>query len=156
MTQLDEGESWLLEPKMIDDNPCLWSPGIRLGVQPGSWYHQNECFGPVLGMIRVSNLDEAIRIQNSSRFGLTGGIHSLDPEEIADWRERVEVGNAYINRGTTGAIVQRQPFGGWKDSSVGPGGRRVGRTMWLRFVSGPTMSHQRRIQSTLATKQLRR
>ena len=121
LTQLDEGESWLLEPKMIDDNPCLWSPGIRLGVQPGSWYHQNECFGPVLGMIRVSNLDEAIRIQNSSRFGLTGGIHSLDPEEIADWRERVEVGNAYINRGTTGAIVQRQPFGGWKDSSVGPG-----------------------------------
>ena len=121
LTQLDEGESWLLEPKMVDDNPCLWSPGIRLGVQPGSWYHTNECFGPVLGLIRVSNLDEAIEIQNSSRFGLTGGIHSLDPDEIERWREEVEVGNAYINRGTTGAIVQRQPFGGWKDSSVGPG-----------------------------------
>ncbi len=121
LTQLDEGESWLLEPRQVDANPCLWSPGIRLGVRPGSWYHTNECFGPVLGVIRVSNLDEAIRIQNSSRFGLTGGIHSLDPAEIAQWREEVEVGNAYINRGTTGATVQRQPFGGWKDSSVGPG-----------------------------------
>ena len=121
LTQLDEGESWLLEPKMVDENPCLWSPGIRLGVQPRSWYHANECFGPVLGVIRVADLDEAIAIQNSSRFGLTGGIHSLDPEEIERWREEVEVGNAYINRGTTGAIVQRQPFGGWKDSSVGPG-----------------------------------
>ena len=72
-------------------------------------------------MIRVADLDEAIAVQNSSRLGLTGGIHSLDPAEIAHWRESVEVGNAYINRSTTGAIVQRQPFGGWKDSSVGPG-----------------------------------
>ena len=121
LTQLDEVESWLLEPQMIDDNPCLWSPGIRWGVRKGSWYHQNECFGPVLGVIRVANLDEAIEVQNSSRLGLTGGIHSLDPAEIAHWRESVQVGNAYINRSTTGAIVQRQPFGGWKDSSVGPG-----------------------------------
>ena len=66
-------------------------------------------------------MNEAIEVQNSSRLGLTGGIHSLDPAEIAHWRESVEVGNAYINRSTTGAIVQRQPFGGWKDSSVGPG-----------------------------------
>jgi len=72
-------------------------------------------------VIRVADLDEAIAVQNSSRLGLTGGLHSLDPAEIAQWREKVEVGNAYINRGTTGAIVQRQPFGGWKDSSVGPG-----------------------------------
>ena len=121
LTQLDEGESWLLEPQMVDNNPCLWSPGVRWGVRSGSWYHHNECFGPVLGVIRVADLDEAIAIQNSSRYGLTGGIHSLDPLEIAQWREEVEVGNAYVNRGTTGAIVQRQPFGGWKDSSVGPG-----------------------------------
>ena len=121
LTQLEEGESWLLEPQMVDGNDCLWSPGIRWGVRSGSWYQQNECFGPVLGVIRVADLEEAIAIQNSSRFGLTGGIHSLDPAEVAQWREEVEVGNAYINRGTTGAIVQRQPFGGWKDSSVGPG-----------------------------------
>ncbi len=118
-TLLDPGESWLLEPKMIDGNPNLWSPGIKLGVKRGSWYHQTECFGPVLGLIRARDLDEAIDIVNDSEFGLTGGLHSLDDREIARWRERIEVGNAYINRGTTGAIVQRQPFGGWKKSAFG-------------------------------------
>ncbi len=126
LTQLDEGESWLLEPKMIDDNPCHWSPGIRLGVKPGSWYHKTECFGPVLGLIRVESFEEAIEIQNSSEFGLTGGLHSLDPKEVELWREKVEVGNAYVNRSTTGAIVRRQPFGGWKDSCVGPGPKAGG------------------------------
>ena len=126
LNQLEAGESWLLEPQMVDNNPCLWRPGIRIGVKPGSWYHTNECFGPVLGIIRVNNFEEAIDIQNSSDFGLTGGVHSLDPKEIELWREKVEVGNAYINRGTTGAIVQRQPFGGWKDSCVGPGPKAGG------------------------------
>ena len=59
-------------------------------------------------------------MQNDSAFGLTGGLQSLDPDEIDRWLERVEVGNAYVNRHTTGAIVRRQPFGGWKRSVVGP------------------------------------
>lgn len=126
LTRLDPGEQWLLEPKMIDGNPCLWSPGIRIGVKPGSWYHKTECFGPVLGLIRVTSVEEAIEVQNSSDFGLTGGIHSLDPQEIELWRGAVEVGNAYINRSTTGAIVQRQPFGGWKRSCIGPGAKAGG------------------------------
>ena len=126
LTQLEPDESWLLEPKMLEDNPCLWRPGIRIGVKPGSWYHKTECFGPVLGLMRVDSLEDAIAIQNSSDFGLTGGLHSLDPKEIDLWREKVEVGNAYINRPTTGAIVQRQPFGGWKDSCVGPGPKAGG------------------------------
>ena len=126
LTELDEGESWLLQPRMVDDNPCLWTPGIRLGVRPGSWYQQTECFGPVLGLIRATSFAEAIKIQNDSHFGLTGGLHSLDPQEIATWREHVEVGNAYINRTTTGAIVRRQPFGGWKKSCVGIGSKAGG------------------------------
>lgn len=126
LKQLDEGESWLVEPKMIDNNPCLWRPGVRVGVKPGSWYHVTECFGPVTGLIPFDSLEEAIEIQNSSEFGLTGGLQSLDPKEIALWREKVEVGNAYINRTTTGAIVRRQPFGGWKDSCVGPGSKAGG------------------------------
>ena len=124
--QLDPGESWLLEPAMVDNNPCLWTPGIRLGVKRGSWYHRTECFGPVLGLIPVDSFAEALEIQNDNEFGLTGGLHSLDPNEIREWRERVEVGNAYINRTTTGAIVQRQPFGGWKNSCVGTGAKAGG------------------------------
>ena len=65
-------------------------------------------------------------LQNAVDYGLTGGIHSLDAAEIERWLERVEVGNAYVNRHTTGAIVRRQPFGGWKRSSVGRGPRPAG------------------------------
>ncbi|HRF01272.1 MAG TPA: proline dehydrogenase family protein [Pirellulaceae bacterium] len=126
LTQLDAGESWLVEPKMIDGNPCLWSPGIRWDVRRGSWYHRTECFGPVLGVIRVADLDEAIAVQNENEFGLTGGLQSLDVDEIRKWVAKVEVGNAYVNRGTTGAIVRRQPFGGWKHSCVGPGSKAGG------------------------------
>ena len=126
LTRLDPGESWLLEPVQDADNPCLWSPGIRIGVAPGSWFHLTECFGPVLGVIRADDLDHAIAIQNASPFGLTGGIQSLDEKEIARWKDQVEVGNGYINRGITGAIVRRQPFGGWKRSAVGPGAKAGG------------------------------
>lgn len=117
LTQLDDGESWLLEPRAL--SPNLWTPGIRLGVRPGSWYHRTECFGPLLGLMRAANLDDAIEIVNSSELGLTSGIQSLDDREILKWRERIEAGNLYVNRGTTGAIVRRQPFGGWKKSVFG-------------------------------------
>lgn len=70
LTQLEPGEEWLLKPEPSEDNPCLWSPGIRLGVKPGSWFHQTECFGPVLGIIRAENLEEAIDIQNDSELAL--------------------------------------------------------------------------------------
>jgi len=144
LTRLEPGESWLLEPKMIDDNPCLWSPGIRLGVKPGSWYHRTECFGPVLGIICVDSFEEAIRIQNDNEFGLTGGLYTLDVDEIELWRSSVEVGNAYINRTTTGAIVQRQPFGGWKHSAVGPGAKAGGPNYVAAFRdwTETTLPHQ--------------
>jgi len=133
LTTLDAGEEWLVEPRMVDGNPCLWSPGVKLGVRPGSWYHRTECFGPVLGLMRADDLDHAIELQNASDFGLTGGIHSLDAREVERWRSRVQVGNAYVNRGTTGAIVRRQPFGGWKRSAFGPGAKAGGPNYVLQF-----------------------
>lgn len=126
LTRLDPGESWLVEPRPLDDSGRLWSPGLKEGVAPGSFFHLTECFGPVLGIMRAATLDEAIELQNATAFGLTGGLHSLDEDEIEHWLERVEVGNAYVNRHITGAIVQRQPFGGWKDSVVGPGAKAGG------------------------------
>ncbi len=126
LTTLDDGEEWLVKPAVSPDDPCLWSPGIKIGVKPGSWFHQNECFGPVLGLMCADDLDHAIEIQNAVEFGLTAGLHSLDEREIAHWKSKVEAGNLYINRGITGAIVQRQPFGGWKRSSIGPGAKAGG------------------------------
>ncbi|MET0149664.1 MAG: bifunctional proline dehydrogenase/L-glutamate gamma-semialdehyde dehydrogenase [Acidimicrobiales bacterium] len=120
LRELDDGESWLVVPEPVPGTAHAWRPGVRAGVRPGSWFHLTECFGPVLGVVRVDDLAEAIAVQNAVPYGLTGGIHSLDPAEVATWLARVEVGNAYVNRPITGAIVGRQPFGGWKRSSVGP------------------------------------
>ena len=95
-------------------------PGVKIGVQPGSWSHRIEWFGPVLGVMRAPDFDTAIQWQNGVEYGLTAGIHALDVAECETWIDRIEAGNAYVNRGTTGAVVNRQPFGGWKKSSVGP------------------------------------
>jgi RHH-type transcriptional regulator, proline utilization regulon repressor / proline dehydrogenase / delta 1-pyrroline-5-carboxylate dehydrogenase len=126
LTVLDEGESWLLEPRRDGNNPQLWSPGIKLGVQPGSFFHLTECFGPVLGLMRADDLVHAITLANRPPFGLTSGIQTLDDREIARWVDRLDAGNLYVNRPITGAIVGRQPFGGWKASSVGPGAKAGG------------------------------
>ena len=117
LTTLEAGESWLVAPRPVVEK--VWAPGVRVGVRPGSWFATTECFGPVLGVVRVENLDEAIAVQNATPYGLTAGLHALDPAEIDHWRDLVEAGNLYVNRQTTGAVVQRQPFGGWKQSSVG-------------------------------------
>lgn len=133
LTRLDPGEEWLLRPRRLDDEGLSWTPGIRDGVRPGSWFHRTECFGPVLGIMRAPDLETAIEWQNAVDFGLTGGIHSLDADEVARWLDRVEVGNAYVNRHITGAIVRRQPFGGWKGSSVGPGAKAGGPNYVAQF-----------------------
>ncbi|MEN9645131.1 MAG: proline dehydrogenase/delta-pyrroline-5-carboxylate dehydrogenase [Actinomycetota bacterium] len=126
LTTLEPGERWLVEPVCLDASRNVWSPGVKTGVRPGSWFHRTECFGPVLGLMRAESLDHAIELQNATDFGLTGGIHSLDEHEVAHWLDLVEVGNAYVNRHITGAVVQRQPFGGWKRSSVGCGPKAGG------------------------------
>jgi RHH-type proline utilization regulon transcriptional repressor/proline dehydrogenase/delta 1-pyrroline-5-carboxylate dehydrogenase len=126
LSSLAPGESWLVQPRPLDEDGYLWAPGVKAGVSPGSEFHLTECFGPVLGLMRAADLDEAIALQNAPRYGLTGGIHTLDEREAAHWLERVEVGNAYVNRHITGAIVQRQPFGGWKHSVIGPGAKAGG------------------------------
>ena len=120
LTRLERGEKWLLEPKPLDESEMLWSPGVKEGVLPGSPSHQTEYFGPVMAIMTARNLEAAIALQNSVEYGLTAGIHSLSKQEVSDWLERVQAGNIYVNRGITGAIVERQPFGGWKKSAVGP------------------------------------
>lgn len=126
LTQLEEGEEWLLAPKQDPNCSNLWSPGIKLGVKPKSFTFQNELFGPVLGVVRATDFDHALDLMNQTSYGLTAGIHSLDDREQQAWLARIEAGNCYINRTVTGAIVQRQPFGGCKDSSFGRGAKAGG------------------------------
>ncbi len=126
LTTLGEGEAWAVEPKQLDDSGKLWSPGVRHGVRRGSYFHLTEFFGPVLGVMTAETLEEAIEIQNQIEYGLTSGLHSLNSDELALWLDTVQAGNLYVNRGITGAIVQRQPFGGWKKSAVGAGTKAGG------------------------------
>lgn len=131
LTTLDDGEQWLVEPERVADVPPeytdrLWRPGIRVGVRPGSRTHREEFFGPVLGIMHANSLAEAIDLQNAVAYGLTAGLHTQSPADLALWLDTVEAGNLYVNRGITGAIVQRQPFGGWKRSAVGPGAKAGG------------------------------
>lgn len=134
LTTLEKGEKWLVKPKQDPDNPHLWSPGVKLGVKEGSFMHRTELFGPVLGIMRAKNLDEAIRFVNGTDYGLTSGIHSLDKREINVWKKKIEAGNCYINRGITGAIVNRQPFGGCKASSFGHGFKTGGPNYLTQFM----------------------
>jgi RHH-type transcriptional regulator, proline utilization regulon repressor / proline dehydrogenase / delta 1-pyrroline-5-carboxylate dehydrogenase len=126
LTTLDPGESWVVEPRKLDEEGRLWSPGVKDGVAPGSDYHLIEYFGPVLGIMTADTLEHAIELQNQVAYGLTAGLHSLDPEDLKLWLDQVQAGNLYVNRGTTGAIVRRQPFGGWKKSAVGAGTKAGG------------------------------
>lgn len=129
LTTLDEDEEWLVEPRELPHQRYggrLWTPGIRTGVKPGSRVHLEEFFGPVLGVMHARSLEHAIELQNAVDYGLTAGLYTQNPDDLAVWLDRVEAGNLYVNRGTTGAIVQRQPFGGWKRSSVGGGAKAGG------------------------------
>ncbi|WP_104110102.1 bifunctional proline dehydrogenase/L-glutamate gamma-semialdehyde dehydrogenase [Arthrobacter sp. N199823] len=126
LTTLDAGESWALEPRQLDATGQLWSPGVRTGVKTGSNFHLTEFFGPVLGVMEAATLEDAIAAVNAIDYGLTSGLHSLDSAEIGLWLDTVQAGNLYVNRGITGAIVQRQPFGGWKKSAVGAGTKAGG------------------------------
>ncbi len=135
LTQLGVDETWLVKPRQLDESGVLWSPGVRLGVAPGSPFHLTEYFGPVLGVMAAESLDEAIALQNAVDYGLTAGIHSLDAAEVSRWLDTVQAGNLYVNRGITGAIVRRQPFGGWKRSTVGASAKAGGPNYLLTLGS---------------------
>ena len=94
---------------------------MKWNLQPGNVTHMTEFFGPVLGVMSATNLAEAVQLANQTGYGLTAGLESLDRREQEYWTEHIRAGNLYINRPTTGAIVLRQPFGGYGKSAFGPG-----------------------------------
>ena len=94
-------------------------PTIFADVPAESSLAQEEIFGPVLCVIKATDLNDAIRIANGTKYALTGGVYSRSPEHLKLVRQRFRVGNLYINRKCTGALVDRQPFGGFKLSGIG-------------------------------------
>jgi RHH-type transcriptional regulator, proline utilization regulon repressor / proline dehydrogenase / delta 1-pyrroline-5-carboxylate dehydrogenase len=107
-------------------------------VAPTATLAQEEIFGPVLSVIRAKNFNEAIAIANDTNFALTGGLYSRTPSHIDRAKADFEVGNLYINRGTTGAVVSRQPFGGFKLSGVGS--KAGGPDYLLQFLEPRTIT----------------
>ncbi len=93
-------------------------PTVFADVPENAVIAQEEIFGPVLSVIKAKDLDDAIRIANGVKYALTGGIFSRSPENIAKVKRRFRVGNLYVNRKCTGALVDRQPFGGFKTYGI--------------------------------------
>jgi RHH-type proline utilization regulon transcriptional repressor/proline dehydrogenase/delta 1-pyrroline-5-carboxylate dehydrogenase len=111
----------------VPDNAdaCYVPPTIFTEVPASSRLFQQEIFGPVLAVTKARDFDEALALANDSEFALTGGCFSRSPKNIERAKAEMVCGNLYINRGTTGALVERQPFGGFKMSGGGTkaGGR---------------------------------
>jgi RHH-type proline utilization regulon transcriptional repressor/proline dehydrogenase/delta 1-pyrroline-5-carboxylate dehydrogenase len=131
---LEPGEEWAVMPQPVDGNPCLWTPGVKYGVRPGSYTHLTEFFGPVLAVMRFEKLSEAVALVNQTGYGLTSGLESLDEREWDYWKNHIRAGNLYVNRVTTGAIVLRQPFGGMGKSGFGPGMKAGGPNYVAQFM----------------------
>jgi RHH-type proline utilization regulon transcriptional repressor/proline dehydrogenase/delta 1-pyrroline-5-carboxylate dehydrogenase len=101
------------------DTGYFVGPVIFTDVPPTGRLAQEEIFGPVLAVMKAETFEEAIALANGTAYALTGGLYSRTPSHIAQAEAGFEVGNVYINRSITGAIVSRQPFGGFKLSGVG-------------------------------------
>jgi RHH-type proline utilization regulon transcriptional repressor/proline dehydrogenase/delta 1-pyrroline-5-carboxylate dehydrogenase len=94
-------------------------PTVISGIRSDHRLAQEEIFGPVLAVIRVKDFDEALAVANSTEYKLTGGVYSRKPAHLERARREFRVGNLYLNRGITGALVGRQPFGGFGMSGTG-------------------------------------
>ena len=122
------GDGYFIEPTIIVD------------VDPKSRLAQEEVFGPVLAVIKAQNYDRALEIANNTEFGLTGAVYSKNPEKIKKAEETFHVGNLYLNRKCTGAMVGAHPFGGFNMS--GTDSKAGGRDYLLLFMQGKSIAEK--------------
>jgi len=113
-------------------------PVIFMDVDPQATIAQEEIFGPVLSVMKAQDFEQALTIANGTNYALTGGLYSRTPSHIQRAKAGFEVGNLYINRSITGAIVARQPFGGYKLSGVGS--KAGGPDYLLQFLDPRTVT----------------
>ena len=117
-------------------------PTVFVDVAPHHRLAQEEIFGPVLAVIKAESFAEALHLANGTDYALTGGVYARSPANLALAREQFDVGNLYLNRPITGALVGRQPFGGHRFSGVGAkagGEDYLAQFMIARVVSENTL-----------------
>jgi RHH-type proline utilization regulon transcriptional repressor/proline dehydrogenase/delta 1-pyrroline-5-carboxylate dehydrogenase len=122
----------------LADQGCFVGPHIFAEVSPASRLAQEEIFGPVLAVVRAGDFTEALKIANSTQYALTGGLFSRSPANVARAKREFFVGNLYVNRPITGALVGRQPFGGFRMSGIGS--KAGGPDYLLQFVLPRTIT----------------
>jgi RHH-type proline utilization regulon transcriptional repressor/proline dehydrogenase/delta 1-pyrroline-5-carboxylate dehydrogenase len=120
------------QAKEVPPHGYFIPPTIFTDVKPDMRIAREEIFGPVLSVLKVRDLDEALEVANGTDYALTGGFFSRSPDNIERVKARLEAGNVYINRSCTGAIVGRHPFGGFKMS--GSGTKAGGEDYLLNFL----------------------
>lgn len=133
--KLEPGEKWLIAPEFVDKKKYILKPTVKYNVKPTSFTFRTELFAPLLAVTPYDTLEEAVALVNSLDYGLTSGLQSLDEQEQKYWKNNIMAGNLYINRGITGAIVNRQPFGGMKLSAFGPGLKAGGPNYCAQFMN---------------------
>jgi len=122
------GDGYFIQPTIIAD------------VDPMARISQEEIFGPVLAVIKAKNFDQALEIANNTEFGLTGGVYSKNPAKLEKAQESFHVGNLYLNRKCTGAMVGAHPFGGFNMS--GTDSKAGGRDYLLLFMQGKSIAEK--------------
>ncbi|MDH3531107.1 MAG: aldehyde dehydrogenase family protein, partial [Acidobacteriota bacterium] len=137
---VDEGGKILAGGKGNDEKGFFIEPTIIDDVEPMATIEQEEIFAPVLAVIKADDYDHAIEIANDTEFGLTGAVYSADPEKLAKARREFHVGNLYLNRKCTGALVGVHPFGGFNMS--GTDSKAGGREYLLQFMQGKSIAEK--------------
>ena len=123
----------------LSDRGHYVGPMVVADVEPSARIAREEIFGPILAVMKARDLDHALEIANGTEYALTGGLYSRSPANIARVKREYRVGNLYINRPITGALVDRQPFGGFKMSGIG--GSKAGGSDYLKeFLLGRTVT----------------
>ena len=125
--------------KLSEDGHFI-APTVFADIAPNARLAQDEIFGPVVAFIKAESFDEALEIANGTPYGLTGALYSNNPEHLQRAREEFFVGNLYLNRKCTGALVDVQPFGGFNLS--GTDSKAGGRDYLLQFLQGKSISEK--------------
>jgi 1-pyrroline-5-carboxylate dehydrogenase len=124
----DDSTGYFIEPTIVDD------------VKPGATLEQEEVFAPVLAVIKARDYDHALEIANDTEFGLTGAVYSASEERLERAKRDFHVGNLYLNRKCTGALVGVHPFGGFNMS--GTDSKAGGREYLLQFMQGKSIARK--------------